>query len=399
MMSTLPKTPDFDFWPVTHAITKAEPRGTSVRITWDDGKTADYQVFLLRENSPDDATIHPLSRESVISPLDLPDDLTCEAVKIEACGALAITWSHGGHVSRYHPGWLRAQGWFGQEASSNSAVLWTAADLAEPPTWDGPEALRDDGAFLGWLEALRDYGVARLEGLPLEDGLLERVVEKIGPVRESNFGRSYSLELKDDPDSNAFTSAPLLQHMDMPTRECPHGLQFLYCRANTASGGEGLYCDGYRIAEDMRTEEPGHFHSLTTDVWEHNNRAKASSYRARGPVIEIDPDGHVTGIRLTSWLRSPMRAPLEIQDRAYRAVRAFTARAQNPRYLMSIVYKPGDLLAFDNRRVLHGRAGYDAAGGTRRIEGIYADRDDLYSRIRTLQRARAAESPQAAEKS
>jgi len=46
----------------------------------------------------------------------------------------------------------------------------------------------------------------------------------------------------------------------------------------------------------------------------------------------------------------------------------------------------GDLLAFDNRRVLNGRRGYDAHGGKRFIEGIYGDRDDLHSSIRTLQR-------------
>jgi len=396
-MSTLSSTPDFDVWPITHAITRAEPRGASVRVIWDDGKACDYHAFFLRENSPDDATIHPLSRESVLSPLDLPDDLNCEEVAVEKHGALVVTWSHGGHVSRYHPGWLRAHGWFGNEPPSDTCVLWSAADITEPPTFNGPLALSDDDLFLGWLEALRKLGVARLEGLPQEDGLLERVVQMIGPVRESNFGRSYTLKIKDDPDSNAFTSAPLLQHMDMPTRECPHGLQFLYCRKNTASGGEGLYCDGYRIAEDMRREEPDHFHSLTSDIWEHNNRSKMSSYRARGPIIDIDHDGHVTGLRITSWLRSPMRAPLEVQDRAYRAVRAFTARAQDPRYHMSITYKPGDLLAFDNRRALHGRAGYDAAGGERFIEGIYADRDDLYSRIRTLKRARAAAIPDAAE--
>lgn len=393
-MSSLPKTPDFDHWPVTHALKGAEPRGASVRVTWDDGKACDYHAFFLRENSPDEATLHPLSRESIMSPLDLPDDLRCDEAVVDDTGALVVTWSHGGHVSRYHPGWLRAHGWFGEEQASPQHTLWTAADLPAPPSFDGPTALQDDDVFLAWLEALQIYGVARLEGLANKDGLLEEVVQRIGPVRESNFGRSYTLEIKDDPDSNAFTSAPLLQHMDMPTRECPHGLQFLFCRKNTARGGEGLYCDGYRIAEDMRREEPDHFRSLTEDLWEHNNRAKASSYRAKGPVIETDRAGAVSGLRITSWLRAPMKAPLEVQERAYKAVRAFMARAQDARYLLRVTYRPGDLFAFDNRRALHGRAGYDASGGERFIEGIYADRDDLYSRIRTLKRARAATGEQ-----
>jgi gamma-butyrobetaine dioxygenase len=385
-MPDLPATPDFDHWPVTHTLTGAHAEGCAVHVEWNDRATSAFHAFFLRENSPDDDTIHPQSREAVISPLDLPEDLAPERAAIDTAGALVVTWSHGGHVSRYHPGWLRAHAWLGEPPSEDTRVLWTGTEQPTPPTFDGPRALRDEAAFLAWLEALECYGVARLEGLPNEDGLLEHIVNRIGPVRESNFGRIYTLAIKQNPDSNAYTPSALLQHIDMPTRECPHGLQFLFCRDNTTTGGEGVYTDAYRIAEDMRREEPEHFASLTTDIWDYNNRATTSDYRASGPVVELDAGGRITGVRYNTWLRAPLKAPLEIQDRAYRAVRAFAARAQDPHYQMIFAYRAGDLLAFDNRRALHGRKGYDAAGGTRFIEGIYADRDDLYSTIRTLRR-------------
>ncbi|MEM7426222.1 MAG: TauD/TfdA family dioxygenase [Pseudomonadota bacterium] len=385
-MTKLPITPDFDHWPVDHAIVNATVEDTAVRVSWADGKSCAYHAALLRENCPDQKTLHPLSREAVISPLDFPECPLILSAGTDDSGALTVEWAPGGHRSRYHPGWLRAHGWFGEETAPGSLMLWKGAEQAEPPTFDGPSALRDPGIMLTWLEALRDYGVARLEALPQRDGLLEELVSEIGPIRESNFGRTYTLALKDEPDSNAFTSDALLQHIDMPTRECPHGLQFLYCRENSTAGGEGIYCDGYRIAADMETEEPEHHLSLTTDIWEYNNRSRTSSYRAAGPVVERDGAGQVTGIRYNTWLRAPLKAPVEIQKRAYAAYRAFAARAQDPEYQMIIAYRPGDLLAFDNRRALHGRRGYDAKGGSRFIEGVYADRDDLHSRIRSLKR-------------
>ena len=262
-----------------------------------------------------------------------------------------------------------------------------------PGGLDGPQVLAEDSAFLDWLTALRVTGIARLAGLPSDDGLLERIVTRIGPIRETNFGRLYELSIKDDPDSNAFTTAGLSLHMDLPTRECPHGLQFLFCRENSARGGEGLYADGYRIAEDLRAEEPEQFAALASVSWEFNNRAKDCDYRAQGPVIALDGEGRIAGIRLTPWLRSPLKARLSEQDRAYRSVRAFMRRSQDPAYQLVVRYRPGDLLAFDNRRVLHGRRAYDPGGGARRIEGAYADRDDLHSRIRTLQRARRTSEP------
>ena len=141
----------------------------------------------------------------------------------------------------------------------------------------------------------------------------------------------------------------------------------------------------------MRIEEPDHFHSLVTDAWEYNNRARSSDYRGSGPVVETDANGVITGVRYNTFLRAPLKAPLDIQARAYKAYRAFSERAQNPKYQMRFRYEAGDLLAFDNRRALHGRAGYDSKGGARFIEGIYADRDDLYSRISTLKRQIRAE--------
>ncbi|MEO0818910.1 MAG: TauD/TfdA family dioxygenase [Pseudomonadota bacterium] len=390
-MHDLPGTPDFDHWPIVHRPERVALVEGGVRVTWADGTSSEHHALMLRENSPDPVTIHPQAREMAIAPTDIPADIAVLAAEVLGSGAIGIRFSDG-LETRYHPGWLHAVAWFGEEPAPQP-ILWTPADLPEPPSFDGPAALESPAAFLAWLEALRDYGVARLRGLPQQDGLLEEIVTRIGPVRESNFGRQYVLEIKDDPDSQAYTSGALLQHIDLPTRELPFGLQFLYTRANTTTGGEGIYVDAYRVAEDMRLAEPDHFRSLTTDIWEYNNRARASDYRGRGPVIETDAAGAITGIRYNTFLRAPLRAPFHVQARAYAAYRAFCARAQDPGYAMRIRYEPGDLLAFDNRRALHGRAGYDAKGGARFIEGIYADRDDLHSRIRTIKRQlRAAEA-------
>ena len=390
-MLDLPGTPDFDVWPITHHAVAAIAAGEALAVSWSDGVETRHHALMLRENSPDPETIHPQAREMAISPLDIPADIAFKDVEIDDAGAVAVTWSDG-RESRYHPGWLRAHGWTPEPETPSVPELWLGCELIEPPSFDGPAALEDPTLFLRWLEALRDYGVARLRGLPQQDGLLEEIVTRIGPIRESNFGRRYVLEIKDVPDSQAYTSGKLLQHIDLPTRETPFGLQFLYTRANTTSGGEGIYVDAYRIADDLRREEPEHYQSLTTDVWEYNNRARTSDYRGRGPVIETDAEGRIIGIRYNTFLRAPLKAPVEIQARAYRAYRAFCARAQDPRYELLVRYEPGDLFAFDNRRALHGRRGYDAKGGVRFIEGVYSDRDDLYSRIRLLKRQRRADA-------
>ncbi|MEM8975561.1 MAG: TauD/TfdA family dioxygenase [Pseudomonadota bacterium] len=387
----LPWTPDFEAYPVDHSIASAETSQQVVTVHWSDGQRSEHHALWLRENSPDEETVHPVSREMLIDPLDIPDDIVAASARVASNGALEVAWSDRPQASQYHPGWLRAHAWFDKESSRDASQLrlWTTNDISEPITTDCSAALGDGRVFADWLEALRDYGVARLSGVPVKDGMLEEIVERIGTIRPTNFGKLFQVVVKNDPNSNAYTSTTLVPHMDLGTRETPPGLQFLFCRENSTTGGEGVYVDAYRIAEDMRREEPDNFASLSTIVWEFKNRAKDSDYRAYGPIFSLDQAGDLAEVRYTPWLRAPLRAPIDIQARAYQSIRAFMRRNADPKYQMHVTYRPGDLLAFDNRRVLHGRSSYSEAGGHRHLEGCYADRDDLHSAIRLMRRKTA----------
>ena len=60
--------------------------------------------------------------------------------------------------------------------------------------------------------------------------------------------------------------------------------------------------------------------------------------------------GRVTGLRLTPWLRAPLKAPLAEQERAYLSVRAFMARAQDPNSADSQFF-----ICFDDASFLDGQ--------------------------------------------
>ena len=67
-------------------------------------------------------------------------------------------------------------------------------------------------------------------------------------------------------------------------------------------------------------------------------------------------------------------------------MRRFSALAHDPALQIRYPFEPGDLVAFDNRRVLHGRDAFDPGGGSRYLRGCYIDQDDVYSRLRVLSR-------------
>ena len=382
----LSELPDFDSYPVLHAIKAAAPIPKGVRVLWEDGLECRYHVYWLRENAPDPATTHPVTREQALQLIDLPDDLAAAAATSDAAGNLVIRWSTG-EESRFHPGWLRAHSHgAGDLFKLPSRALW-GSDLQDNfPRFHGPSILNDEAAFGRWAMALHVHGVAILEGLPATPEIIEEVPARIGPIRTSNFGRVFDVRSRADADSNAYTSMTLPLHTDLTTREYQPGLQFLHCLENSTKGGDSLLADGFQIAQRLSETAPDLFAVLSRVPLEFANKAKDTDYRWDAPMIRCDEAGNCEEVRWSPWLRAPKVLPFEETDLLYRALRAVFLEAEAPRNVINVRLKPGDLLGFDNRRVLHGRSGFDSATGTRWLRGCYVEREELHSRLRIVAR-------------
>jgi gamma-butyrobetaine dioxygenase len=394
-VETLPPTPDFDSYPVPAAIiaVTVEPGGGVLRLDWSNGRTSRYHAIWLRDNASDTANLNPETREQWRDVSALPESVSVASAEIDASGALCVRWAPEDLVSRFHPGWLYAHDYSTPCPDATTEVTpatWDGRSLPEPPTFAGAHVLDDDDVLEAWLEAIATNGIARLSDVPAEPGMVARVAERLGPVRESNFGRIFDVKVKTGPGSNAYTAVALTPHTDLPTREYQPGLQFLHCLQASCRGGRAIMIDGFALAERLKAREPGAYRALTEIPWPMNNRAPDSDYRWRSPVIRLDHDGAIQELRVAPFLRAPLEAPFDQVEEAYRALRIFFEAVADPDLRMSFDYRPGDLVAMDNRRVLHGREAYDPGVGERWLQGCYGEREELYSRLRILARRRRA---------
>lgn len=380
------EVPDFDAYPVRYRLTAARAEGRTVAATWDDGLECRYHVFWLRENAPDPETTHPVTREQALQLLDIPGDLTAVAAEVGAAGGLEVRWSSG-ETSRYHPGWLRAYS-LGDEGFARlpERRLWDAGLQESFPRFDGPAVLQDEAAFDRWAEALYITGAAILENLPAAPEVIETVPALLGPLRETNFGKVFDVRSRADATSNAYTAMALPLHTDLATREYKPGLQFLHCLENAAAGGDSLLADGFALAARIAEEDPEAYETLTRLPIAYTNKATDSDYRYESPMFRLGRDGALEEVRWSPWLRAPVKAPVEEVDRLYRGLRRAFALAAEPRFQVRIRLRPGELLGFDNRRLLHGRTGFDPATGSRWLRGCYVEREELESRLRILAR-------------
>lgn len=362
-----------------------------VTAQWPDGVSGRFHALFLRENEVTPGVVDHVTRERETEIDRLPADTAPTGVR-QAGDAVEVTFASDGHVGRFDPGWLRsmAEGRWRPEHDIPAQTPWEAAAMPEPPTFDGPSVMTNDTALRDWLSATWAHGFARLRNLPTDTGTAQAVGERIGTVRNSNFGFLFSVETKPDPDSTAYTSAALDGHTDLATRETQPGLQILLCRENTATGGASTMADGFAVAEAIRQDDPDAFDALTTLKWVFTNRHRDTDYRHSGPIVELSASGQITEIRNTGFLRFFPDMDEANVARAYCALRLFSAHCRSNRFLSRTLFSAGDLILFDNRRMMHGRDSFDPQSGIRRLEGCYLDRDEILSRLRVLARQERA---------
>lgn len=381
-----PLTPDFipHRWdPLASAVLGGDG---FVTLTWPDGTTFDAYSLWLAENA-EGYGLEPVIRESTLDPRRLPAPTDLLAAGVDADGALRLDWSDRTGI-RVHPGWLRyvADDRHRPHAAVPTPRPWTAATQPEPPTIDGSRILDDDTVLEAWLHHLAESGLCRLTGTPTDPEFVGRLIHHVGPIRDTNFGLVWSVQSRPDPDSTAYTGLELGQHSDLPTREVPPGFQFLHCIENTVAGGASRMTDGASLVAAIAEEHPEAYDALSTLEWVFMNRSTHAEHRWTGPIIDQGSLYQPLTLRAFYPVRTAPAMSRPDIARAYDSLRVFADMAHDPRFMIEFAFRPGDLVGFDNRRVLHGRGAFDAGGGARHLRGCYADHDDLYSRLRVLRR-------------
>jgi gamma-butyrobetaine dioxygenase len=261
--------------------------------------------------------------------------------------------------------------------------LWaTASVIASEPSGSFAAYLADDQALGEVLARVAAQGIAFMSGAGTEPGAVERITARFGYIRETNYGRLFDVREEAAPVHLAYTAVGLDLHTDNPYRDPVPTLQILHVIEAAADGGDSWFADGFAHAAALRAESPAAFDVLAaTPVDFAYVGADGERYGARAPVIETSVTGDVVGVRVNHRaLRSP---PLDVAERWYEAYLEFYRRVHAPTARLERKLRPGEVVIFDNRRLLHGRAPYGGAG-RRWLQGCYADIDGLRATLSRL---------------
>ena len=238
-----------------------------------------------------------------------------------------------------------------------------------------------NGDLAPFVDQLARRGIALLHDCGVEPGTVLEVANTVGFVRETNYGALFDVVAEPDPVNLAFTPRGLPAHTDNPYRDpCP-SVQLLHCLVAATEGGASRFVDGFAAAARLREEDPAAFETLTTTDVTFRFHSADVDLRARRPLIELDRNGVVRAVSVNNRSMEPLAAGRADTALFYGAYRAFVDLLDRDDLGIDITLRPGDLVAFDNRRVLHGRRAFRSTE-RRHLQGCYIDIDAVYSAAR-----------------
>lgn len=356
-------------------------------LTWADGREDSFHYLWLRDNCQCPNCLHPQTRERLFDLMSLdPSEKLVDHLEARQ-GSLFITWQDG-HQSQFTREWLQehAYGDAARQARRETLTLWSADIIQDLPEITHEEVMSGDAGLLAFLDLLCEYGFALIRETPTEDLEVTRVASRISFLRETNFGREFDVISKPNPNNVAYTALELQSHSDLPNWEVPPGTQFLHCLEFDAEGGESTLVDGFSAARQLQSESPEDFDLLCRLRIPFRFHDADWDIRRSATTLALDSFGELEEIRFHAALTAPLDIASDQILPFYRAYRALTRIIRKPENVLKLKLQPGDLLVFNNRRVLHGRAAFDPNSGPRHLQGCYVDNDDVLSKRRVLRR-------------
>jgi gamma-butyrobetaine dioxygenase len=364
------------------------PARPGLQLCHDDGRCVPMHPLWLRERCDGPAYMDQTNWQRLYDPSDVDPALRVSDVAELAPGQWRVRFSDGAE-GRFSAARLLEEA--GRNAASTGLperTAWTAA-LAPLPVI--PWQHQPSGAtLLGMVTTFLRLGFVILRGVPQTEGSVLDVARVFGFPRDTNFGVLFDVRSVPNPADLAYTGMALAPHTDNPYRDPVPGIQLLHCLTNRSTGGKSTLVDGLAVCEALQARDPAAYRILSGTPTRFAYTHADTHLVDYAPMIEHDAGGQIIGIRFSPKLDFvPLLAEVELAA-FYAARRTLNRMLRSDEFEIRFLLQDGDLVMFDNRRLLHGRTSFDPQEVLRHLQGCYIDVDGP----RSLYRALSAGVPQ-----
>ena len=180
----------------------------------------------------------------------------------------------------------------------------------------------------------------------------------------------------DEPHNLAFDNIWLQHHTDFTYCDKVPDVALFHCIQNATEGGDSLWLDGFAVAEQLRREDPAAFQLLSDVPVAHQDITDKWDLQATFPTFTLGRDGRLERVVFNErtrdswrqWRQDGHSAVSATSPAFYAALRKYELLVGDPRFSVTTPLQPGELVLFDNRRIMHSRTRFS---GPRHMEGSY----------------------------
>ena len=340
-----------------------------------------FHSLWLRDNCPCPECRHA-NGQRLHETWQLPADIKIAETK-ETEEGLWVRWAAPyEHEVTFSAAFLQQHAYDQPAPAANPQVRWGSdLDLAAI-SFDYQDVIRDDATRLAWLDTVISHGIAKLSNLPVQPGMILKAVDLFGFVRDTNYGTLFEVKTEEKPQNLAYTPIPLSLHTDNPYRDPVPTLQLLHCLVQAEIGGITALTDGFSAAEILREEHPEKFALLSQEIVKFRFASEDAVLQHQDTMITTNSRGEIIKVRINNRSAAPFQVAFDKMAAYYDAYQTLMAIVQGDRCKRTLKLESGDLIVFNNERVMHGRE--VQAIGARHLQGCYADIDGLRSTAEVL---------------
>jgi len=343
----------------------------------------------LRERCQDPMSLDPHTEQRLFDPHRLSDDLTLVRVASAGQNRARLTFSDG-YSGDYDLTRLADE--LGRGNGLPPQIPWRANLSLATVSVDGRDLDRDE-ARLSAVERLLTHGLVIIQHLATDPKCILQVASRFGYVRETNFGRHFEVYSRPGSNDLAYRPVPLGAHTDNPYREPVPGVQLLHCLVNETTGGLSTLVDSLSVAEALQEEDPEGLELLASIPVRFRFIDSNEELIEHRTIVQRDAGGRMSGVHYSPRLDYLPLLDAATTRRFQRARRRLSELFADARFELRFPLRAGELMMFNNSRVLHGRTAYDPNEGHRHLQGCYIDLDGPKSLYRTLSRKLEVRGP------
>lgn len=286
---------------------------------------------------------------------------------------LIIRWQDN-HKSYFSYDWLGKMLNIENSVAVDERIYWTN----DFPSLDYRNVLDTDIGLKQLVESIAQVGVCKVTGATPSQTEAAQLMQRIAYLRQSHFGNLVEI----NPSSNSGYDQTQI-HTEGTFNYDPPGIKLVQCLDKNTSPCELILVDGLALVDRIKREAPQTLHLLQNHRVSYQYLNQDINLIASDSVVTLDRYNRLKRIRYNRKTQRPFAEPYLAKKQAFTAAfEQFEAWIEQESKGRKLSLNPGEMVLWDNWRVLHGGGAMD---GTHHLAVCLSNMEDFHSRLRVIQ--------------